>query len=271
MILFKLKLMGSSNNRQNNKKNEENKNSKENVGKNEENNEDKSEEEYYEEIIKELNTNVDKMKNNIKKCNKKDKLIVLIESGALAPPHKMHIGLMEKTKKFIEENNKKAKVICGYLIPSSDQYVKYKLKEDFINLEHRVNMTKLMVKNSEWLEYLDWGFAYGEEIKDILDRIIKKEFPKYKIKSYLVFGIDYYMRHRIPLNDEHICIYRPGYDIDKAKEMYPNNLIFVEGNEEDVSSTILRKAIREKDEKIINELTSKEVVDYIKNNDIFAN
>ena len=255
--------MGNSSNKQNNQKN---KNS-ENV----ENNEDNSEEEYYWEIIKGLNTNVDKMKNNIKKCNKNNELVVLIESGALAPPHKMHIGLMEKTKKFIEENNKNAKVIGGFVIPSSDRYVKYKLKEDFINLEHRVNMTKLMVKDSEWLEYLDWGFAYGEEIKDILDRIIKKEFPKNNIKSYLVFGIDYYMRHRIPLNNEHICIYRPGYDINKAKEMYPNNLIFIEGNEEDVSSTLLRKAIREKDENIINELTSKEVVDYIKNNDIFAN
>ena len=248
------------------KKNKKNKNRKKN-----EKNEDNSEEEYYWEIIKKLNTNVDKMKKNIKKCNKNNELVVLIESGALAPPHKMHIGLMEKTKKFIEENNKKAKVICGFVIPSSDQYVKYKLKEDFINLNHRVNMTKLMVKDSEWLEYLDWGFSYGEEIKDLLDRIIKKEFPKYKIKSYLVFGIDYYMRQKMPLNNEHICIYRPGYDIDKAKEMYPNNLIFIEGKDEDISSTLLRKAIREKDDKIINELTSKEVVDYIKNNDIFAN
>ena len=255
--------MGNSNDRKNNQEKERNKNSKEN--------EEKSEEDYYWELIKELNTNVDKMKKNIKKCNKKDKLVVLIESGSLAPPHKMHIELMEKTKKFIEENNKNTKVICGFLIPSSNQYVKYKLKEDFIDLEHRVNMTKLMVKDSEWLDYLDWGLAYGEEIKEILDRIIKKEFPKYNIKSYLVFGIDYYLRHRIPLNDEHICVFRPGYDINKAKEMYPNNLIFVEGSEEDVSSTLLRKAIREKDEKIINEFTSKEVVDYIKNNDIFAN
>lgn len=264
---YKSKIMGNSNDKKNKQKNEKN---KENTDIKIEENEDNSEEEYYWSVINGLNTNVDKMKKNIKKCNKNDELVVLIESGSLAPPHKMHIGLMEKTKKFIEENNKNAKVICGFVIPSSDQYVKYKLREDFINLKHRVNMTKLMVKDSEWLEYLDWGFAYGEEIKSLLDRIIKKEFPKYKIKSYLVFGIDYYMRHRI-LNDEHICIYRPGYDLNKAKEMYPNNLIFVEGNEEDISSTLLRKAIREKDEKIINELTSKEVVDYIKNNDIFDN
>ena len=51
--------------------------------------------------------------------------------------------------------------------------------------------------------------------------------------------------------------------------MYPKNLIFVPGKDLDISSTSIRKAIREGNEKIINELTFKEVADYIKNNNIF--
>ena len=233
------------------------------------NNDDNEEEEYYSEMIKDLKVDTQKIEKNLKKYKSYNKFIVLIESGSLAPPHKMHLGLMENAKKYIEENDNNFKVIGGYLIPSSDQYVKYKLRRDFIPLNHRVNMTKLLTKNSDWLECLDWGFAYGEEIKMLLQLILKKKFHKYNIKCILVFGIDYYLRGRIPLKDEHICIYRPGYDINEVKKNYKENLIFVEGSDEDISSTKLRKAIREKDEKLINEITSQEVVDYINKNNIF--
>jgi nicotinic acid mononucleotide adenylyltransferase len=200
-----------------------------------------------------------------------EELIILIESGSLAPPHKMHIGLMEIVKKYIEENSNK-KVVGGFLIPSSDGYVKYKLKKDFISLNHRVNMTKLWIKNSDWLECLDWGKANGIEIKILLQKIIDVTFPEYKnIKCVLVFGIDFYLRHKFNLKDEQICIFRPGYDIELVKKKYPKNLIFVEGKDEDVSSTLIRKAIRENNDKLINELTNKEIADYIKNNNIFNN
>ena len=129
-----------------------------------------------------------------------------------------------------------------------------------------------MIKNNDWLECLDWGLAYGEDIKILLQNIINKKFPKYKnIKCILVFGIDYYLKHRLLLKDDHICICRPGYDTELAKKIYPKNLIFVEGKEEDINSTSIRKAIRENNDVIINELTCKEIADYIKNNDIFNN
>ena len=178
---------------------------------------------------------------------------------------------MEIVKKYIEENSNK-KVVGGFLIPSSDGYVKYKLKKDFISLNHRVNMTKLWIKNSDWLECLDWGKANGIEIKILLQKIIDVTFPEYKnIKCVLVFGIDFYLRHKFNLKDEQICIFRPGYDIELVRKKYPKNLIFVEGNDEDVSSTSIRKAIRENNDKLVNELTNKEIADYIKNNNIFNN
>ena len=131
-------------------------------------------------------------------------------------------------------------------------------------------MTQLLIKDSDWLECLDWGLANGGKIKSILQKIINKKFPKYvNIKCVLVFGIDYYLRSKKYLYDESICIFRPGYDINEVKKMYPKNLIFVPGKDLDISSTSIRKAIRECNEKIINELTCKEVADYIKNNNIF--
>ena len=228
-----------------------------------------NEEEYYSEMIKNLKVDTDKIENNLKKYKDYKNYIVLIESGALAPPHKMHLGLMENAKKHIEGIDNTKKVIGGYLIPSSDRYVKIKLKKDFIPLNHRVNMTKLITKNSDWLESLDWGFAYGEEIKMLLQLILNKKFNKYNIKCILVFGMDYYLRGKFHLKDVHICVCRPGYDINEVKKYYQENIIFVEGSDENISSTKLRKAIREKDEKLINEITSQEVVDYINKNNIF--
>jgi len=98
----------------------------------------------YSEMEKELkkDTNTNKIKENLKKYKTDEELIILIESGALSSPHKMHIGLMEIVKKYIEENSNK-KVVGGFLISSSDGHIKYKLKKDFISLNYRVNMTKL--------------------------------------------------------------------------------------------------------------------------------
>ena len=217
-----------------------------------------------------LKADTQKIKKNLENYKYYKELIILIESGSLAPPHKMHIGLMEIAKKFIEENDKTKKVIGGYLVPSSDSYVKHKLGKDFIPLIHRVNMSKLFIKDSDWLDVLDWGLAKGKEIKFRLQKIINNIFPEYNIKCILVFGIDFYLKYKIHLDDTYICIFRPGYDIDKVKNLYPKNLIFVEGKDEDISSTLIRKAIRNNDEKTINEFTSKEIVDYIKNNDIFS-
>ena len=238
-----------------------------------ENLDDDNNDDIYDEFIKNLNLDSTKLKLNLNKCSEQNELIVLIESGALAPPHRMHIGLMEKVKKFFEDSNNNKKVVGGFIIPSSDKYVKNKLKNDFIPLKHRVNMTNILIKNNDWLTCLDWDMAYGEEIKICIDKIIKKSFPKYKIKSYLVFGIDFYMRYqrKIQLKSEQVCIYRPGFDLNEAKTLYPKDLIFVEGNEEDISSTQIRKAIREKDEKAIKELMSVEIIEYINNNQIFEN
>ena len=52
--------------------------------------------------------------------------------------------------------------------------------------------------------------------------------------------------------------------------MYPKDLIFVEGNNEDISSKKIRKAIRDNDENAIKELMSEEIISYIKNNEIFV-
>ena len=219
---------------------------------------------------KTLKIDTTKLKNNLQNLNTSqyDELIILIESGSLAPPHKMHIHILEVTKTQIEKDSKK-KVIAAFLVPSSDDYVLYKLKNDFISLKNRVNMSRLLCKNNDWIDVLDWGIANGRNIKILFDEKIKNEFPIIKIKSLLVFGIDYYLRLGINLGNGYVCVYRPGYEFEKFKNSGNYNYIFVEDKGEDISSTKIREAMRRNDMETIKGMTSNDVMKYIKNNNIF--
>ena len=227
--------------------------------------------EEYSKFLQQLKIDTTKLKNNLQKINTSqyDELIILIESGSLAPPHKMHIQILEITKSQIEKDSKK-KVIAAFLVPSSDDYVSYKLKNDFISLKNRVNMSKLLCKNNDWIDVLDWGIANGQKIRMLFDEKIKNEFPIIKIKSLLVFGIDYYLRKGKNFGNGYVCVYRPGYDFEKFKNSGKyENFIFVEDKGEDISSTKIREAIRKNDMEAIKGMTSNDVLEYIKNNNIF--
>ena len=232
---------------------------------------DKEANDFYSAMNKQSNLTLppDKIRTNLQRHSKNKEFIILLESGSLAPPHKMHLGLMEKVKNYFIENCKTKTVVGGFLIPSSDDYVKYKLKSDFIPLKHRVAMTKLLVRDSDWLECLDWGLIDSDEIRICAQKIINGFFPEYDIKCVLVFGVDYFLRRKKEVSDVCVCVLRPGYDAEEVRKLHPEKLIFVGGTEEEISSTLLRKAIREKDGKTVGELTSKEVVMYIEKNDIF--
>ena len=79
----------------------------------------------------------------------------------------------ERTKEAIETQTHR-NVIGGFIVPSSDDYVKHKLKDDFISLIHRINMSNILTSKSDWLETLDWGIAAGFIIIEYLDKIFIK-------------------------------------------------------------------------------------------------
>ena len=72
-----------------------------------------------EDLISQLNINLEKIKNNLKKYddnnNNTKEFVILIESGSLAPPHKMHLGIMELTKKYFEQDKTKNRVVIFFI------------------------------------------------------------------------------------------------------------------------------------------------------------
>ena len=57
--------------------------------------------------------------------------IILILSGSLNPPHYGHLDMLIKAKEYMETHYNYM-VIYGFLIPSSDEYVEYKLGKEAI-------------------------------------------------------------------------------------------------------------------------------------------
>src|SRR5581483_2816166 len=69
--------------------------------------------------------------------------VVLITTGSMNPIHNQHINMFELAKKEIESRDPNKKVVVGYISPTSDYYLKKKLKDEVISANQRVDMAKL--------------------------------------------------------------------------------------------------------------------------------
>ncbi|KAL6069476.1 Nicotinamide/nicotinic acid mononucleotide adenylyltransferase 2 [Balamuthia mandrillaris] len=87
--------------------------------------------------------------------SEEQRMVVLVSSGAFSPIHKSHLQLLEDAKKYCESDGK-SKVVAGYLSPSDDRSVKGKLQGDWIEAKHRIEMCKIAVQDSDWLDVSDW-------------------------------------------------------------------------------------------------------------------
>ena len=62
------------------------------------------------------------------------------------------------------------KVEYGFLIPSSDEYVKMKLGKDAIKLEDRIKLCYTLVEGYDWIKVYPSGIASGNKNAKILSK-----------------------------------------------------------------------------------------------------
>jgi nicotinic acid mononucleotide adenylyltransferase len=192
-----------------------------------------------------------KSKNNLKNVPPHTEIVVLVLSGALSPIHLMHVDCLERSRQYLE-TFEKVPVVGGFICPSSDSYVSYKLGMERILLDKRCHLTDLALASSSWISTNSWGWANAHGIVHQTQYMLNMEFPEYKINVYLVAGADHVFKHRLFTGEQEkiFCIGRTE-DTDKVKQalnnsVYPNrNLILLDGGEEDISSTRVRKFILE--------------------------
>src|SRR3954451_7757853 len=82
--------------------------------------------------------------------------IVLVTTGSFNPIHKQHYNNFEMAKKDLESRLTNVEVVAGYISPSQDLYVRGKLGKYAIPIDERIEMCKLAVEKSNWIDVDSW-------------------------------------------------------------------------------------------------------------------
>ena len=193
---------------------------------------------------------------------------VITSSGSFSPPHKMHLKMLEEAKLHLEKKGEK--VIACILAPSTEEYVKMKLRNDAIEYKDRLEMCRILCKNSKYISVTEIYSCNGYEVRKLTKYYLKQHYNyQYKFKVYSIFGADYYYRYptAIMYGKNLIAYLRPGYDLKKLKAFVDeesfSKLEIVNGQQNDLSSTKIRELIHQNKINEITQMTSPEILDYI--------
>ncbi|KAL7582672.1 nicotinamide/nicotinic acid mononucleotide adenylyltransferase [Lactuca sativa] len=222
--------------------------------------------------------------------NTKGKIhVVLVSTGSFNPPTFMHLRLFELARDAL--NAKGFNVVGGYMSPVNDAYK----KKGLIPSEHRITMCQLVSKSSDFVMVDAWEAKQTsfQRSLTVLSRI--RSFfsdngliPNASLKVMLVCGSDLLESFGIPgawIPDQVrsicrdygvVCIRREGQDIEKIISHidilteYRNNIQVVDEIVPNrISSTLVRDCILRG--LSVKYLTSDEVIDYIKRNQLYTN
>eukprot|EP01089_Gocevia_fonbrunei_P003897 TRINITY_DN13862_c0_g1_i1.p1 TRINITY_DN13862_c0_g1~~TRINITY_DN13862_c0_g1_i1.p1 ORF type:complete len:270 (+),score=53.36 TRINITY_DN13862_c0_g1_i1:117-926(+) len=207
---------------------------------------------------------LDKIKQNIEKVDGASKeLIVMVGTGTYAPIHRMHIKCFEVAKKWLHENTN-LHVVGGFISPTHDSYAEYKLKDGHISGHHRLEMTRLAIKDSDYLDVTAWELEknFHSSIEGCLDwhqTILDETFPNHKISIYYLCGADLFFRfglaggfsptYSVRRGFPVIAVGRPGYTpqlLKARRKPVPGQkqMCWIIPEElEDCSSTLIRNIL----------------------------
>jgi nicotinic acid mononucleotide adenylyltransferase len=189
--------------------------------------------------------------------------VILLCTGSVNPPHIMHFQLFDVAAKFLREQFS-VDSLAGFISPSCDSYLRYKLGNKAIPFEYRHQMCVLACQehnslpNSLHIECDPWEgsqklFIDFPDVRDRLSQLIKETFPDDDLRVLYVCGADHYLRCGLAGWQDCVAIARPPYNVNTKS--YPESGIYVcaisqEGYENlfsNLSSTEIRNRLLKKE------------------------
>lgn len=186
-------------------------------------------------------------------ASKELRAVVLVLSGSFSPVHDGHVRCFLAAKAHLDSRGD-CLVVGGFLAPSSDAYVRAKLRKDAIALVHRNAMAAIAVADYPWLAVWPSGDASSERtartITLALSRGVLAEIPN-ELVVMEMGGADYCYKYGLwhVRGSPMICLAREPHtsEIREAmrREGAPDNPDFVLIDDADVlidvSSTHIRQ------------------------------
>ncbi|OVA10821.1 Cytidyltransferase-like domain [Macleaya cordata] len=220
---------------------------------------------------------------------KDQSFVVLVATGSFNPPTYMHLRMFELARDAL--NSEGYCVIGGYMSPVNDAYK----KKGLISAEHRLQLCHLACRSSSFIMVDPWE-AKQSSYQRTLTVLARIEsclcdsglIPRESLKIMLVCGSDLLQSFSIPgawipeqvraiCRDYGIvCIHREGTDIEKIisaddilNEFKSNIKVVDELIPNQISSTRVRECISRG--LSIKYLTEDEVIDYIRQHNLYLN
>jgi nicotinic acid mononucleotide adenylyltransferase len=201
-----------------------------------------------------LTTPLDKLIDNLIKCDQSKPKVVLVSTGGFSPVHIGHLQMMDNAKEHLELDG--YEVLGGYFSPSHDDYVSSKYNgEASINIEKRVNYLEELVIENSWISVDKWESYYRKysvNFTDVINRLeiyLNKHLITYlnkeTIKVCYVYGSDNINFSRIFNNKGlGVCVSRGEFSESQLllkEELKDHNVYFINGMDKNISSSMVRK------------------------------
>jgi len=188
-----------------------------------------------------------------------------IFGGCFNPPHKMHKNIATKL------------VECGHLdkvilVPTGNDYE----KKDLIDVEKRYEMLKILIHDIPYLRVSRYETTGGKVTYQTLN-YFKEKYPNDEI--YFICGSDNLEElftwdlYEDILKEYKVLVVARNHDqIDKIIEKYKkyqNHIIIGNVNEDNISSTEIRKWIRLRKYDLLKNQLEDEIINYIEKNRLY--
>eukprot|EP00291_Cryptomonas_curvata_P011473 CAMPEP_0172177666 /NCGR_PEP_ID=MMETSP1050-20130122/15578_1 /TAXON_ID=233186 /ORGANISM="Cryptomonas curvata, Strain CCAP979/52" /LENGTH=256 /DNA_ID=CAMNT_0012850241 /DNA_START=6 /DNA_END=776 /DNA_ORIENTATION=+ len=122
--------------------------------------------------------------------------VVLLASGSYSPPTIMHTRIFETARDFlhIDQSERKIQIVGGFMSPVHELYGKKSLYDSAFT-PHRVELVKLAVESSDWIQCDEWEVKQKEwtRTKIVMDRFtteLNKKFEGKKVRVMFLCGAD---------------------------------------------------------------------------------
>ena len=213
--------------------------------------------------------------------------LYLVACGSFNPITNMHLRMFELAKDYLREHQPNFSVQLGIISPVSDAYGKAELANGL----HRKVMCQQAVSSSSWIKVMTWELEQSDwtptaDVLDHFETYVKRTFSP-ESKVMLLCGADVLQSfsikdlwlerdiRRIVQKHGLVVITRPSCNpyefINNSallSELQGSIHIVSELFTNDISSTVIRKTIRQK--KSIKYLVPDTVADYIAKHSLYA-